>query len=311
MIIDIKDNSIMLDSVELTFPIALEEVEAALGKPDRVVPDGEHKMLYIYHELGMIFEARVNDDKWFKYRKVVTDAAHNITGLSLYCGDRVRAMFDEKALPQKTCKAKVTQKGGPLWFISDRAETEELHMICWTEYGYSLTGKAENISAPLTISYCPKREREPANYKIKKCKEEVLEFDNFNFKLAVVQVLMYDLEVLEPYFDIFDFAMQYTGKEIDTDSFKVSKPVLNFFSKLPVPKSLALQVEEIVMDGGNEIYANIFPMWDGEDDFFALNTVSEKELKQFSNLKKATLMSSNYKEVSKVFENLGIEVEEL
>ena len=138
-----------------------------------------------------------------------------------------------------------------------------------------------------------------------------MEFGNFNFKLAVVQVLMYDLEVLEPYFDIFDFAMQYTGKEIDTDSFKVSKPVLNFFSKLPVPKSLALQVEEIVMDGGNEIYANIFPMWDGEDDFFALNTVSEKELKQFSNLKKATLMSSNYKEVSKVFENLGIEVEEL
>jgi hypothetical protein len=122
---------------------------------------------------------------------------------------------------------------------------------------------------------------------------------------------MYDLEVLEPYFDIYDFAMQYTGKEIDTESFKVSKPVLNFFKKLPVPKSLAEKVEEIHMDGGNKLYSNIFPMWDGEDDLFDLNAVTEEELKQFTNLKKATIMSGNFDEVAKVFHKLGIEVEEL
>ena len=46
------------------------------------------------------------------------------------------------------------------------------------------------------------------------------------------------------------------------------------------------------MDGGNEIYANIIPQWDGEDEYFDLNKITEKELRQFPNLKKATIMSS-------------------
>lgn len=65
------------------------------------------------------------------------------------------------------------------------------------------------------------------------------------------------------------------------------------------------------MDGGNEIYANIIPQWDGEDEYFDLNKITEKELRQFPNLKKATIMSSKYDEVSKVFEDLGIEVSRL
>ena len=311
MLIDIRDNSVVIDGTELKFPIALEEVEAILGRPDEEVQSGETEKLYIYHELGIVFEARVNDSKWFKYWKLDVDEAHNITVITLYCGEEVKARSHEIAIPKSTCKAQITKNGRNLWFISDRTETEELHMICWTEYGCSLNGEVEKINAPLSISYQPKREREPANYKIKKCKEEVLEFENFNFKLSIVQVLMYELEVLKPYFDIYDFAMQYDGKEIDTESFKVSKPVLNFFKKLPIPKSLADQVQEIDMDGGNEIYANIFPMWDGEDDMFDLDAVTEVELKQFPNLKKATIMSENFDEVSKVFKGVGIEVESL
>lgn len=309
--INIMNSSIEIDGNELKFPIALEEVEAILGKPDESVQAEEKELLYIYHEYGMVFKARVNDRKWFKYWKLDVDDAHNITAIFLYCGSEVKAKYYETALPNNPCKAKITKNGHNLWFISDRTETEELRMICWTEYGYSLNGEVESIDAPLSISYNPKRDREPASYKIKKCKEEVLEFENFNFKLAIVQVLMYDLEVLKPYFDIDDFAMQYEGKEIDTESFKVSKPVLNFFKKLPIPKSMAGLVEELDMDGGNEIYTNVFPMWDGEDAFFDLNAVTEEELKQFPNLKKARLMSSKYEEVSKVFEGLGIEVEQL
>ena len=85
----------------------------------------------------------------------------------------------------------ITQNGRNLWFISDRAQTEDFHMICWTEYGCSLNGQVEQINDPLSISYEPKRTREPANYKIKKCKEEVLEFENFNFKLAVVTLILF------------------------------------------------------------------------------------------------------------------------
>ena len=157
-------------------------------------------MSYIYHELGMVFEARVNDNKWFKYWKLDVDEAHNITCINLYCGESVNPKSNETAMPKNPCTAQITKNGSVLWFISDRAETAELRMICWTEYGCSLNGQVEKINDPLSISYQPKREHEPANYKIKKCKEEVLEFENFNFKLAIVQVMMYDLEILKPYF---------------------------------------------------------------------------------------------------------------
>lgn len=42
-----------------------------------------------------------------------------------------------------------------------------------------------------------------------------------------------------------------------------------------------------------------------------LDAVTEAELKQFPNLKKATIMSENFDEVSKVFKGVGIEVESL
>ncbi len=42
--------------------------------------------------------------------------------------------------------------------------------------------------------------------------------------------------------------------------------------------SLADKIESINLDGGNDIYTNICPMWDGEDDRFDLTKVSLEEL---------------------------------
>ena len=39
--------------------------------------------------------------------------------------------------------------------------------------------------------------------------EGILQFENLNFKLAVIQVLMYDLNLLKPCFDIYDFADEH------------------------------------------------------------------------------------------------------
>lgn len=141
--------------------------------------------------------------------------------------------------------------------------------------------------------------------------EEFLHFDNLNFKLSIIQVLMYDLGILEPCFDIYNFSEQYSEEEIDTESESIIKPALNYFEHLLIPSNLAIHIEEIYMDGGNDIYMNIIPLWDGEDDSFDLDKVSLKELSQFPNLKKATIMSSNFENVKEVFESLNIEVEML
>ncbi len=69
---------------------------------------------------------------------------------------------------------------------------------------------------------------------------------------------------------------------------------LEYFEKLPIPKKFAEHVKEIDMDGGNEIYMNLIPQWDGEDESFDLNEVSEEKLNRFPNLEEATIMISNF-----------------
>lgn len=84
---------------------------------------------------------------------------------------------------------------------------------------------------------------------------------------------------------------------------------MNFFENLQVPKRLAPYVETIYMDGGNDVYMNIIPQWDGEDESFDLNEISLTELQQFPNLKEATLMSSNFDKVKDVFDVANIKAE--
>ena len=139
--------------------------------------------------------------------------------------------------------------------------------------------------------------------------EGYLQFDNFNFKLAIIQELMYDINVLQPEFDIYEFAKEYKGEEIDTESETVIEPALEYFKNLQIPKSLAKEVGSFYMDGGNEVYMNIIPLWDGEDGYFDLNDVSLAELKQFPNLTEATVLTDDFDKIKKIFDEAGIKVE--
>ena len=146
---------------------------------------------------------------------------------------------------------------------------------------------------------------------LEESKGDILYFDTLNFKLAIIQVLMYDLHLLKPEFDIYDFADHYDGEKIDTDSDIIIESAMNFFKEIEIPKNFAPYVEMLYMDGGNDVYMNIIPQWDGEDDSFDLNEITLEELQQFSNLKKATLMSGNFDKVKEVFDAANIAVEPL
>ena len=139
--------------------------------------------------------------------------------------------------------------------------------------------------------------------------EGYLQFDNFNFKLAIIQELMYDINVLQPEFDIYEFAKEYKGEEIDTESETVIEPALDYFKNLQIPKSLAKEVGSFYMDGGNEVYMNIIPLWDGEDGYFDLNDVSLTELRQFPNITEATILTDDFDKIKKIFDAAGIKVE--
>ena len=307
--IDLQNNSMIINGTSLDFPLSLKDIEVVLGKPDRVVKKENKFIKYIYDKAGIVFEHSFSINNHLKKCKTYIDEEHLISTVFLYYGDVVKSMTGEKELPKHPCQAMVLSDGKSPYFFSDRHRVGDFNLILWTPYGTNFNGITETITDTLSISYFPEIKRERESYKLKTTDGEVLHFDNINFKLAIIQVLMYDLEVLKPIFNIFDFAEEASELNIDTESMEIIQPALDYMINLPIPKKYAEQVQEIYMDGGNEIYMNLIPQWDGEDDGFDLNEVSLKELQQFPNLKQATIISSNFEHVKAVFDEAGIDVE--
>ena len=131
----------------------------------------------------------------------------------------------------------------------------------------------------------------------------MLTFTSFNFKLAVMEVLMYEKGLLAPKLDA------RRKIDIDAEGYEPIPEIRKWLEKYPVPERLAPEVTEIEMDGGSEIYTQLCPFWDGEDGAFDLNAITEAELRQFPNLKQITLMSSKPEQVLPVLERCGIKAD--
>ena len=169
------------------------------------------------------------------------------------------------------------------------------------------------MSSRIQIVYEEPQEKKENIYILKESTEPSLKFESFGFKLAIVQYLMYDKALLTPKFDIYEFAKVYEGREIDIDEegYEPIQEAVEWFEKLQIPVTLADEIEELIVDGGNEIYSQIIPFWDGEDDYFDMRNVSEEEVKQFKNLKKMEVMPQENWDEMEVFKKCGIEVFEI
>ena len=309
--INLHNNSMIINGTSLSFPLSLQDIEAVLGKPDQVVKRDNKFIKYIYDNIGIVFEHSFSIKNHLKKSKTYIDEEHLISSVFLYYGDVVKSMTGEKELPKQPCQAVILSDAKSPYFFSDRHRVGDFNLILWTPYGTNFKGIAETFTDTLSISFFPEIKREQESYKLETTDEEVLHFENINLKLAIIQVLMYDLEVLKPVFNIFDFAEEAGELNIDTESMEIIQPALDYMINLPIPKKYAEQVQEIDMDGGNEIYMNLIPQWDGEDDSFDLNEVSLKELQQFPNLKQATIISSNFEHVKETFDKQGVQVKVL
>ena len=172
-------------------------------------------------------------------------------------------------------------------------------------------------SRSVQISYEPPKPKAKAaakpkttKYKLTKCDEPVLVFDNFNFKLVVIEQLMYKKGLLTPKFDIYEFAEEYKRRKIDVDEdgYEPIKESLKWFKDLQIPARLADEVTELLFDGGLSVYHGIYPFWDGEDEYFDVTRISESELSQFKNLKEAIVVSCVSQEAIKTLKDHGIKI---
>jgi hypothetical protein len=132
-----------------------------------------------------------------------------------------------------------------------------------------------------------------------------VQFKDFNFKLAVIERLMYEQGVLTPRFDVCDFVAAYTERQIDIEKegYDIIPEVRAYFEQLEIPAELLPRIEEIDQDGGN-IYLQICPFWDGEDDLFNIQSAEDAAL--LPNLKSVTLFYDEDERILEEFRQRGI-----
>ena len=329
-IIDVLDTAVNINGHVLEFPMSYGEIKEFLGEA-RIVTDGDAEAVhttYYYDDLGIEFDGSPLYLSNLRKKKAYKDNDHNIVGFSLYVtGNELYGFKDDKC--KKNYEGNLTVLGKQI----DRDMT-------WKDIlGYGcqpvLDEKSKNkkyiqvkttivtedekpfydgdvLLKDVMISFQPERPKLKVNYDIVVPDEDCLVFDTFNFKLAVINELMYNQEVLKPYFDIYDYmAFKKAHWNLETD--KNVRAAVNYFKELPIPVRLADYVTEINMDGSDEVYMNIAPEWDGRDERFDFNSLTETEIKQFKNLKKM-LIFGNDKDATKLRKTcdpLGIEVEPL
>ena len=319
--IDVSDSGLLINN-ELLLEFSVSRLTETLGKP-RITPitdmDSPYSAMYLWDSLGIYaFEKkggilatlafRVAEDK--DWQRTVTFDYFALRPKRLFTGDFTIA--GKSPLSYISKEQSMDSFGMDIaldsWNISC-LYTEKLSNDLEDLSKKAIAGRVAQEAMPFRdyeLSYTPKKgngdkEKDPNKWKVSLPEEKCLQFKSFNFKLAVVQELMYVQEVLKPKFDVYDFCENYTERDIDPEEyyFEVIPEVKKWFMDLPIPASLAALVTELYFDGGNEIYAQLIPFWDGEDDVFDIKSLTEEDICQLPNLKTidgtAILMSEQVK----------------
>ena len=199
-------------------------------------------------------------EKQLRDAYIYLDARVGEYEISLTLADAVRERIEKFSLAERLAK-------------SNSGETAQL---------------VRNESVPISeiCFYCKPKSPKPKpsdKYEIVRTDEPKLVFKNLNFKLAVMNELIFDKEILKPKFDVYEYCAE-RGKDAYDYSGTISA-VKKWFSEYEIAAKFADELTQINLDGGNEIYLQIAPSWDGEDGMFDIKNIDAHELAQFKNLK--------------------------
>lgn len=124
---------------------------------------------------------------------------------------------------------------------------------------------------------------------------EYLQFDNLNFKLAVIQHLVYNLEIMQADHGLGDFdeylrQEKNIGKDYDEIVNNYYLDSLMYFEELKIPFYMAEYITELYIRLDDDIYFNIYPDWTCEDARFDITAISVREAEQFHKLKEISFI---------------------
>lgn len=296
MKIVVEKEALIFDGISVNLPCALPKIQAVLG---------EGKYLNYNPETGIEYQVWDDAGIWAWLDETKT----NITGLG-FCmkpfeNQPVSSLFQGELYIEK--KIYTDQK----WKSEEYSDCRKTLKI--GNYVVDQLNFAEeewDMPERIVIDYIrPKKKTN--KYKQVKNDGPILSFDNFNFKLLVIEKLMYEKKLLRPEFDIYEFAQEYSRREIDIDEegYEPIKEARRWFERFEIPQKYAPEITELFVGGGNRVYQQIYPFWDGEDELFDLEAVSQAEISQFDNLKKISSYVPFNEDVTRILNDRGIEID--
>ena len=298
----IKEEYIEINGMKIYPPFSVDDLNSKLGEGELKTTGMKYSPeVFVWEKFGI--QAYPNEEKTqFKFIEICIKNGTNIFTANPY--DGIVKIGDK---PYEKAKWKFDK------MLADEMDYGCFSLATLLDKNISKVKGRDYMSGRIQITYEEPKEKEENIYILKDISEPALKFESFEFKLAIIQSLMYDKELLTPKFDIYDFAKVYEGREIDVDEegYEPIQEAVDWFKALQIPVTLADEITELVMDGGNEIFGQIIPFWDGEDDYFDIRNVSEEEIRQFKNLKRMEVMPQENWNEMEVFEKCGIEVSEI
>ena len=281
MVIHCNTEAITINNVAISFPTNIDTLIKIFGEPSKQ----KHEYL-----------------GWY----VVWDSL----GVFLDCGT-MSTIFSIKFLKSKQHKLKHYPKQlfkGKILVDNKEVQNTDFKTIEVLKHSISLlTYKGENQPYAISIgkNFNYNEEIPKDKYDNKPLGKDVIEFKDFNFKLAIIQILMYEKELLKPKFDLYEFVKWYDKRaiNIEEEGNELIPEVTQYFKDLPIPKKLATEVTEIYQDGGDAIYLQMLRFGEGSEDYFDIK--SAEDTKNFPNLKKAVLCYAK-ENVFDEFNQMGI-----
>jgi hypothetical protein len=200
---------------------------------------------------------------------------------------------------------------GEIFISNKKINHQELTQTAFENYVLKkITYQGEQKPYAISIRLNPNTKKEISHdkYLIKELKEEQITFKDFGFKLAIIQELMYNQELLKPKFDLSEFVKWYDKRTIDLEKegYEPIAEVTQYFKDLPIPKKFASEITEIYQDGGNDIYLQLLRFGEGSEDYWDIKTI--EDIKQFPNLKKVVLCYAQ-ENIIEDLNSMGIEAE--
>lgn len=294
--IEVTKEGLIINENDISLPASLDSVIGILGNFSReIAGQSGSNNIHVWDALGIYIHTQVD------------------TGMVIQITVLINKTEELPFLPKKIYKGDFMIEGRDIKDKKLDADTYIYHEEKIGKNTLIIRVKEKDISfiKSYTIYATPEKKKpeNPNKYKIVPI-ENALTFADFNFKLLIIEELMYNKELLTPKLEAYEFAELYTEREIDIeeDGYDPIPEIEEYFRDLPISKELAKEVTSIYQDGGNEVYMQITPFWDGEDNYFDLESV--KDAKLFPNLKKAVIFGTN-KELIEELKSYGVDAKPL